>query len=75
MTVALNEDGRFHWNQFRDQLIAEIAAAERAGVDSSYYTRWFAAFERVLSAAELVTPAELESRVGEFASGRRDDVF
>ena len=75
MTVALNQAQRFHWNQFRDRLIDEIAEAERHGIDSSYYTRWFAAFERVLAEVGLVTVAELEARATEFTCGQRDDVF
>ena len=75
MTVALNEAQRFHWNQFRDRLIEEIATAERAGVDSTYYTRWFAAFERLLADTGLVSAAELEARAAEFECGHRDDVF
>ena len=75
MTVALNEAQRFHWNQFRDRLIDEIATAERQGLDSTYYTRWFAAFERLLADTGLVSPAELQSRAAEFECGHRDDVF
>jgi nitrile hydratase accessory protein len=75
MTVALNQAQRFHWNQFRDRLIDEIAAAERNGIDSTYYARWFAAFERLLADTGLVTPAELQARAGEFECGHRDDVF
>jgi nitrile hydratase accessory protein len=75
MTVALSQAQKFHWNQFRDRLIEEIAAAEREGRDSSYYTRWFAAFERLLADTGLVTPAELRARTAEFECGHRDDVF
>jgi nitrile hydratase accessory protein len=75
MTVALNQGQQFPWNQFRDRLIDEIATAERQGVESSYYARWFAAFERLLGDTGLVSPAELEARAAEFECGHRDDVF
>jgi len=75
MTVGLNQSQRFHWNEFRDRLIAEIGAAEREERDFSYYARWFAAFERVLTDKGLVSSAELEARTAEFARGLRDDVF
>lgn len=75
MTVGLNQSQRFHWNEFRDRLIAEIGAAEREERGSTYYERWFAAFERVLTDKGLVTRAELEARTAEFARGLRDDVF
>lgn len=72
MTIALHEAGAFPWNDFRDRLIEEIAAAERQEHGSSYYDRWFAALERLLDARRLVTRAELEARTAEFESGRRD---
>ncbi len=58
MAVALCEQGRYPWDEFRDQLIAEISRAEAAArsdgseIDPStlpgYYQSWLAAFEQVL---------------------------
>jgi nitrile hydratase len=55
MAVALCEQGLFHWDEFRDHLIAEIAEAERAAgphapasMLPSYYESWLAAFEKLL---------------------------
>jgi nitrile hydratase accessory protein len=55
MTVALWEQGVFLWDEFRDYLIAEIAAGERAAGPHapasalpSYYESWLAAFEKLL---------------------------
>jgi nitrile hydratase accessory protein len=55
MAVALCEQGFFQWDEFRDHLIAEIAAAERAAGPQtpasalpSYYESWLAAFEKLL---------------------------
>jgi nitrile hydratase accessory protein len=75
MTLALQKAGRFHWNEFRDRLIEEIAAADRRGDGSSYYERWFRAFERLLEAKGLVPGGTLAARLAEFQSGERDDVF
>jgi nitrile hydratase accessory protein len=75
MTIALNRAGAFSWNDFRDRLIEEIADAERGGRDTSYYERWFAAFERLLEARGLVSRQELDARLDDFRSSRRDDVF
>jgi nitrile hydratase accessory protein len=55
MTVSLCEQGLYKWDEFRDHLIAEIAAAERAAGPNapasalpSYYESWLAAFEKLL---------------------------
>ena len=48
MAVALNDDASYAWDDFRDRLVAEIAAAEEHGDDSGYYERWLASFERLL---------------------------
>ena len=39
MAVALSNNQHVHWNDFRARLVAEIAAAEEHGDDSSYYER------------------------------------
>lgn len=56
LAVALCERGLYRWDEFRDHLIAEIAAAEKAaGPDAdpstlpSYYESWLAAFEKLLA--------------------------
>ena len=55
MTVSLCEQGLYQWDEFRDHLIAEIAAAERAASPNSasalpsYYECWLAAFEKLLA--------------------------
>jgi nitrile hydratase accessory protein len=75
MAVAMSEGHRFDWEEFRQQLIAEIGEADQRGSESSYYERWLAAFERLLDKRGLIPAAELESRTAEFESGQRDDVF
>ncbi|MBM4255579.1 MAG: nitrile hydratase accessory protein [Deltaproteobacteria bacterium] len=56
MAVSLWEQGFYQWDEFRDHLIAEIAAGERAaGPDAppedlpSYYESWLAALEKLLA--------------------------
>src|SRR5215470_14103351 len=63
MAVALCEQGVFHWDEFRDHLIAEIAAGEQAaGLNApasarpSYYESWLAAFEKLLREKGIVLP-------------------
>jgi len=56
LAVALCERGLYQWEEFRDRLIAEVAAVERtAGTGATasslptYYEHWLAAFEKLLS--------------------------
>lgn len=55
MAVALCEQGFYTWDEFRERLIAEIAAGERRAQQDpaqrapSYYESWLAAFERLLA--------------------------
>jgi cobaltochelatase CobN len=75
MAVATHEDGQFDWEDFRQRLIAQIAGADARGDESSYYERWVAAFEELLSSQGIVSPEELEERTYEFEFGERDEVF
>ena len=75
MAVAMSEGRQFNWEEFRQQLIAEIGTADEAGSESSYYERWLAAFERLLDQKGLLPATELTTRTAEFESGTRDDVF
>ena len=56
LAVSLCEQGYYQWDEFRDHLIAEIAAAEEAAGPNpapdalpSYYESWLAAFEKLLA--------------------------
>ena len=75
MAVAMSEGRQFDWEEFRQQLIAEIGAADQVGSESTYYERWLSAFERVLERKRLISANELAARRAEFESGARDDVF
>src|SRR5262245_33625110 len=62
LAVSLCARGYYRWDEFRDRLIAEIAAAEAAGphpdADSlpSYYESWLAAFEKLLAEKGIPLP-------------------
>jgi nitrile hydratase accessory protein len=63
MAVALCEQGLFQWDEFRDHLIDEIAAAERAAGPNApasalpaYYESWLAALEKLLSKKGIASP-------------------
>jgi cobaltochelatase CobN len=72
MAVALTDGQRAAWEEFRQRLIAEIAAAEE-GDEFSYYDRWLAAFESFVLDIGLMTAEELDARTMEYATGLRDD--
>jgi nitrile hydratase accessory protein len=67
MTMALYEAGAFRWEEFRDRLIAAIAAWERAHhPDDSgyrYWDCWLAAFEQLVADKELCPADALADRV------------
>ena len=55
MAVSLCKQGFYQWDEFRDHLIAEIAAGEQAAGPNphpeelpSYYQSWLAALEKLL---------------------------
>jgi nitrile hydratase accessory protein len=73
MAVALYDQRIYPWRDFRDRLVAEIAAAEQAGIPSSYYERWLASLENLVIARGMITTAELDARTAEYLSGQRDD--
>lgn len=59
MAVALCEQGRFEWDEFREELIAAIAASgETAEAPNpaapGYYEHWLASLERTLARKGLV---------------------
>jgi nitrile hydratase accessory protein len=75
MTISMHENKLFDWNEFRDELIEEIAEADRDGSESTYYERWLEAFEHLLVEKGLLSHEELSDRLEEFTSGQRDDAF
>ena len=75
MAVALHEGGAYDWEEFRQELIAQVAAAESRPGPFVYYEAWLATFEALLAAKGIVAPAELEETTYQFEFGERDDVF
>jgi nitrile hydratase accessory protein len=75
MAVALSEQGLLPWEEFRQALIAEIAAAEARGGEFRYYDAWLTAFERVLATRGAVRTEELEETTFQFEFGERDEVY
>jgi nitrile hydratase accessory protein len=72
MTMTLYERGAFAWDDFRDRLIAAIAAWERAhdpdDTSYRYWECWLRAFETLLADTGLCAPAALDARVTAFAA-------
>lgn len=75
MAVALHEGGAYDWEEFRQELIAQIAAAETRPGPFVYYEVWLATFEALLAAKGIVSPGELDETTFQFEFGERDDVF
>ena len=75
MAVALHEQGAFQWEEFRQTLIAQVAAAESRGGPFVYYEVWLATFEDLLARRGLVTTAELDETTYQFEFGERDEVY
>ena len=73
MAVALSDDHIYPWDDFRDRLVSEIAAAEEHGDDSGYYERWLASFERLLLETGVLSADELDERTAEFVTGLWDE--
>jgi nitrile hydratase accessory protein len=68
LAMALHAGGVFDWEDFRGQLIAAVAEAERdasAEEPFSYYRCWLLALERVLAAGGVVSTQQLLDRAEE----------
>jgi nitrile hydratase accessory protein len=77
LAVALGDGGLFPWEAFRRRLIGAIAEADRRreGEESSgYYTHWLVALQTLLVDTGILTAAEVEARMRQFATGERDIV-
>ena len=75
MAIALHEQGHYEWDEFRQALIAQIAAAEKRGGAFVYYEIWLRTFEELIASKGIVTPADLEETTYQFEFGEREDVF
>jgi len=70
LAVLLSEKGAYEWDDFRTQLVNEIAHGGEA-----YYESWLDALESVLLAREVLTSEEVTKRAQEYAALERDPVF
>ncbi len=72
MVMSLAEAGVFDYEDFRAELIAAIADAERRARDGGepfvYYGCWLLALERVLAARGLLDGAALDTLQARFAA-------
>jgi len=69
LAVALCEQGLYQWDEFRDRLIAEIAAADQTATTDtshstgpSYYESWLAAFEKLVIEKGICAPEQINAR-------------
>ena len=79
IAVGLAEQGVFQWDEFRDRLIAEVAAGSPDDPGDSpatiYYRQWTAALEKLLRHRGVLSDLDLTARTEQFASGERDEVY
>ncbi len=70
MTMTLYEAGHFHWDEFRNHLIAAIAAWEptHPGEFSRYWECWLDAFEHLAVEKGLCVPEALDARSAALAA-------
>jgi nitrile hydratase accessory protein len=71
LTLALHEQGRFEWDEFRQRLIAAIAAAEaklRPGEPYHYYACWLEALQELLAATGMCGADALAERENALAA-------
>ena len=73
LAVALQEGGVYEWREFSAALTAEIASAEQAGNDSTYYERWLMGLENLLVSSGIVTPAEISEHMAHHAAKQEHD--
>jgi nitrile hydratase accessory protein len=80
LAVTLSGGERFAWDDFRDLLIAEIAAGDAAATNAAparlpddtaaapYYERWLAALEKILCAKAMLNAEEIDRRAAAIAA-------
>jgi nitrile hydratase accessory protein len=80
MVASLYEEGVFEWDEFKERLIAHIAAHEEedrgSGLEAGrYYEHWMAAFYDLAVDKGLLAQAEITEREHDFRTGVRRDVY
>lgn len=74
LSVALNEQDQFRWQDFQSRLIGSIQSWEQSPDDSEwgYYEHWLDALEQLLSDTGLVARETLERRTRDILLTPRD---
>ncbi|MFT0174041.1 nitrile hydratase accessory protein [Paraburkholderia mimosarum] len=70
--------GVFPWDELKQRLIAEVAAAsvkQGTADESGYYDQWVDAFFWLLLEKGILTRQKIGRRVEDFRTGVRQDVF
>lgn len=67
LVLALCRDGQWEWEDFRQELIAQIAAEP----ERPYWESWAAALEAVLSTRSALLPVEVDERTDELLARPR----
>ncbi|MGI9258645.1 MAG: nitrile hydratase accessory protein [Gammaproteobacteria bacterium] len=67
LAVALNQDGKFDWEEFRHNLISAIELSESESQapkyrPTGYYEQWLTALEETLAANSIIIPANEHSK-------------
>jgi len=73
LAVVMHQNERYAWDEFRNQLIDEIARSEEHDEDSTYYERWLRSLEKVSLMKGFVTEEEIQNRAALLASDEYDD--
>lgn len=73
IAVVLSEKEVYTWRDFSQGLAAQIAHAEQHGMDSSYYERWYAALEQLVTSRGLIAQEDIDQRAAEYAADPPDD--
>ena len=73
IALALEVQGTYPWDDFRRELIRQIASDPSNVVPSDYYRQWLSALEKLAVAKGLFTREELDQRIREFLSGQREE--
>ena len=75
IALALRASRPYPWDDFRERLEREVAAAGPADDGSRYYERWVAALAALLADRGLIDHEELDRRTREYLDGVREEVF
>ena len=71
IAVALNESGRYEWNEFVSHLTREIK--DDPSEEQTYYEKWLAGLAALAAERGLITTEELDQRTHEYETGERND--